>query len=330
MPKPYPTTALLLAAATIAGVCTSSPTLASTRDAYASTSVNGPTNQIDHHVGATGVVGAHSNRSFTGDNGSAAQGQATAVAGPKVVAVSAAGSGANGGGSDNLASATSTDRLTLFAQNIQSGTPLTVTFAFGYSGSLDGGVIRNGGDASSFSDEVLGDLQIGGVGYGSIVGYLSDPQGIPNTPPENGTFQYTVPWENAQALDVQLSIVVDAFAAAVAQSDSAHASVNYSHTAIWLGVLSVHDAAGNEITNYTLTDENGIDWRTPGIEPGSCSADFNGDGDIGTDSDIAAFFACLAGDCCLTCGTADFNNDGDLGTDADIESFFRVLAGGAC
>jgi hypothetical protein len=28
--------------------------------------------------------------------------------------------------------------------------------------------------------------------------------------------------------------------------------------------------------------------------------------------------------------TSDFNGDGDLGTDADIEAFFRVLAGGAC
>ncbi len=60
------------------------------------------------------------------------------------------------------------------------------------------------------------------------------------------------------------------------------------------------------------------------------SADFNGDGDVGTDADIEAFFACLAGACCPTCGTADFNNDGDIGTDADIESFFRVLAGGPC
>jgi hypothetical protein len=317
MPHPAPTTPLLLAGATIAAVC--SPTLASTRDAYASTSVNGPTNQIDHHIAATGSVGAHSNRSFTGDNGLAAQGQAVAVAGPKVVAVSASGSGANGGGSDNVASATSTDRLTLYSPTIETGDAITMTFAFGYSGSLDGGVNRNGNDASSFSDEVLGDLQVGGVEYASITGYLSDPQGIVNTPPGNGTFRYTTTWNNADTLDVQISIVVDAYAAAVAQSDSAHASVNYSHTAIWLGVLSVHDAAGNEITDYTLTDENGIDWRTPGIEPGSCTADFNGDGDIGTDSDIAAFFACLAGDCCLTCGT-----------DADIESFFRVLAGGPC
>jgi hypothetical protein len=60
------------------------------------------------------------------------------------------------------------------------------------------------------------------------------------------------------------------------------------------------------------------------------SADFDGNGDTGTDQDIDAFFACLGGTCCPTCGSADFNGDGDVGTDADIESFFRVLAGGSC
>jgi len=30
------------------------------------------------------------------------------------------------------------------------------------------------------------------------------------------------------------------------------------------------------------------------------------------------------------CGSADFNGDGDIGTDADIEAFFRVLGGGSC
>ncbi len=61
-------------------------------------------------------------------------------------------------------------------------------------------------------------------------------------------------------------------------------------------------------------------------------ADFNCDGDVGTDADIEAFFSCLAGSCppppCTN--SADFNADGDVGTDADIESFFRVLAGGHC
>jgi hypothetical protein len=62
------------------------------------------------------------------------------------------------------------------------------------------------------------------------------------------------------------------------------------------------------------------------------TADFNCDGDLGTDSDIASFFACLAGACpAAPCtATADFNGDGDLGTDADIEAFFRVLGGGSC
>jgi len=60
------------------------------------------------------------------------------------------------------------------------------------------------------------------------------------------------------------------------------------------------------------------------------SADFDGDGDSGTDLDIEAFFACLGGDCCATCGSADFDGDGDSGTDLDIEAFFRVLGGGTC
>ncbi len=61
-----------------------------------------------------------------------------------------------------------------------------------------------------------------------------------------------------------------------------------------------------------------------------CTADFDGDGDVGTDADIEAFFRCLSGNCCAACLPADFDGDGDVGTDADIESFFRVLAGGEC
>jgi len=64
---------------------------------------------------------------------------------------------------------------------------------------------------------------------------------------------------------------------------------------------------------------------------GSCGiADFNNDGDVGTDLDIEAFFSCLAGDCCLDCESADFDGDGDTGTDLDIETFVRVLGGGTC
>jgi hypothetical protein len=84
-----------------------------------------------------------------------------------------------------------------------------------------------------------------------------------------------------------------------------------------------HDATGqfadSEVFTVLLTPECG-------------DADFNEDGDVGTDADIEAFFACLSGSCCATCydGGADFNGDGDVGTDADIESFFRVLGGGPC
>jgi hypothetical protein len=62
------------------------------------------------------------------------------------------------------------------------------------------------------------------------------------------------------------------------------------------------------------------------------TSDYDGDGDFGTDADIAAFFACLGGDCCPTCysGGSDFNGDGDSGTDSDIQSFFAVLGGSGC
>jgi hypothetical protein len=66
------------------------------------------------------------------------------------------------------------------------------------------------------------------------------------------------------------------------------------------------------------------------LSPSCGSADFDGDGDVGTDADIEAFFACLGGNCCTACGSADFDGDGDTGTDADIEAFFRVLGGGNC
>jgi subtilisin-like proprotein convertase family protein len=62
--------------------------------------------------------------------------------------------------------------------------------------------------------------------------------------------------------------------------------------------------------------------------PGA-SADFNGDGDVGTDADIMDFFRCLGGDCCPTCGSVDIDGDGDVGTDADIMAFFRAFTSGA-
>jgi hypothetical protein len=91
-----------------------------------------------------------------------------------------------------------------------------------------------------------------------------------------------------------------------------------------------------EVSNFGATaaipggETLGFNFVPTGLSP-CCRSDFNGDGDVGTDADIDAFFACLGGDCCPTCPpNADFNCDGDVGTDADIDSFFRVLAGGPC
>jgi hypothetical protein len=83
----------------------------------------------------------------------------------------------------------------------------------------------------------------------------------------------------------------------------------------------------------SLTTNSDVSFIIEGNTGPACgTSDFNGDGDFGTDQDIEAFFACLAGVCCPTCysGGSDFNGDGDFGTDQDIEAFFRVLAGGAC
>jgi endonuclease/exonuclease/phosphatase family metal-dependent hydrolase len=93
--------------------------------------------------------------------------------------------------------------------------------------------------------------------------------------------------------------------------------------------LGIHTITLQVTDNQTAT---GTDTVVITVNPGSTcgSADFNHDGDIGTDADIDAFFACLSGSCCAACDTPDFNGDGDIGTDADIEAFFRVLGGGTC
>jgi hypothetical protein len=87
---------------------------------------------------------------------------------------------------------------------------------------------------------------------------------------------------------------------------------------------------GVDVSPFANSPGNALLRITPSVAF-CCRNDFNGDGDVGTDSDIADFFACLGGNCCPTCPpNADFNCDGDTGTDSDIESFFRVLGGGSC
>jgi hypothetical protein len=108
-------------------------------------------------------------------------------------------------------------------------------------------------------------------------------------------------------------------------------SLDFSSDGVaWAGIASVQ-SGGQAVSGYTILSGSGINWAGPVIPPLVCgTADFNNDGDTGTDADIEAFFACLGGNCCATCGTSDFNGDGDFGTDQDIEAFFRVLAGGEC
>jgi hypothetical protein len=96
------------------------------------------------------------------------------------------------------------------------------------------------------------------------------------------------------------------------------------------GTFGQHDAQASSANGrYVLRSGYWVPFITA---PGCGSADFNCDGDVGTDADIEAFFACLAGNCpgapCTS--SADFNGDGDVATDADIEAFFGVLAGGSC
>jgi len=91
------------------------------------------------------------------------------------------------------------------------------------------------------------------------------------------------------------------------------------------GELYICDQTGGQVFRIVPSP------ATPNCTVATCgSADFNNDGDVGTDLDIEAFFLCLGGDCCASGGSADFDGDGDTGTDLDIEAFFRVLGGGAC
>lgn len=151
------------------------------------------------------------------------------------------------------------------------------------------------------------------------VGYHGDPMG-------DFTVTINFTYGTAMQLDVECQ----------GQAGASNSFTSMGHAEVtnfrfyWGGISNV-TANGSPITNYHVGSQTGTDYG--GALPPPCqSADFNCDGDIGTDADIEAFFACIAGNCppppCTS--TADFNGDGDIGTDADIESFFRVLAGGTC
>jgi hypothetical protein len=109
----------------------------------------------------------------------------------------------------------------------------------------------------------------------------------------------------------------------VTYNDPTHITLNLT--------VSPSIPAGARTITITNPDGQSATSATGILTINNCgSADFNHDGDVGTDLDIAAFFSCLAGNCCALCDGTDFNGDGDIGTDLDIEAFFTVLAGGQC
>ena len=212
------------------------------------------------------------------------------------------------------------DTFTITAPGVAIHTPGTLTYTVTTAGSQSA---TSGASAASWTlQTILG----GGAAQLTKSGTLYAPQFGPPAYRGDpfGTYTATIPFQFGDSITMNLQMTGSS-QAGNGQGTGA-ASFDMPRALTW-GGLSNLTANGAPITIFTVTSDSGTDWSHPFA---SCSADFNGDGDIGTDADIEAFFACLAGNCCATCGSADFNHDGDLGTDADIESFFRVLGGGSC
>jgi len=82
---------------------------------------------------------------------------------------------------------------------------------------------------------------------------------------------------------------------------------------------------GINLTGWVLTEATGLSASGTAIA-GVSSVSISG---IGTLNGLArGFLVTIVPD--PVCGTADFDGDGDAGTDADIEAFFRRLGGGTC
>jgi hypothetical protein len=102
------------------------------------------------------------------------------------------------------------------------------------------------------------------------------------------------------------------------------------------GVLSAHGACPGTIANQLLcNDEDSSPAATTRTRTSPsrwarvsrCSSASRPSATTRSLSPVVSFIIHAA---FAACGSADFNCDGDIGTDADIEAFFRVLAGGSC
>ncbi len=233
--------------------------------------------------------------------------------------------------------------------------------------SADGSVIVGWAADSTFANrpfrwtQATGMVDIsGGAFSGTARGVSADGQWVVGS---NSTTGRAFRWSQATGFtDLGVALGAPSSAAAAVSADGRRVlTVSGGRACLWREstgtmeylqlVLSIDH--GIDMGNWNLTVAQGISadgtvmtgygtnpagqtqaWVAviPPEGPVCGTADFDGDGDVGTDADIEAFFACLSGNCCPTCfpGAADFDMDGDVGTDADIEAFFRVLAGGVC
>jgi hypothetical protein len=198
-----------------------------------------------------------------------------------------------------------------------------------------------------------GGFETGDVDGWTLIGTTTD-DGVWNGMPHTGMFSAFFGAPTATPGGIQQSLPVS-FGRRVAVSFwfTSENGLTPSSIVVWLGslqllslnnvassgsyqhfVATVTTAESNPILKFAFTDPNDyIDLDDVSVQPVSCgTADFNCDGDVGSDADIYAFFACLSGSCppAPCSNSADFNRDGDVGTDLDIDAFFHVLSGGSC
>jgi hypothetical protein len=181
--------------------------------------------------------------------------------------------------------------------------------------------------------------------YGPVQFGASVPVGVYKAPPYSSSgdpygwpdlgYNYA---ESGHGVDVTLESIFDTYRTLLIKKHSGATTPEGRYSVQPLtGGLLCNSVSGNPpvadfVYRFILSDV------TPRTTDQYCGdADFDCDGDAGTDADISAFFACVAGSCppapcpnSLSSHGADFDGDGDIATDADIEAFFRVLAGGHC
>ena len=168
--------------------------------------------------------------------------------------------------------------------------------------------------------------------YSAYFGPTLDFGGIEQTITANAGTQVTVSfWYLSEFGDLPNSITVRLGSVTLLDRSNVE-DLEYVHFTTTLTLTET-----NPVLNFAFTDPPDYldldDVSVTGSLTNPCgSADFDCDGDTGTDFDIQAFFACLGGTCPqLPCtSTADFDGDGDTGTDFDIQAFFRVLGGSPC